>query len=163
MLHELKTDPEVFDAVAERRKTHEIRYNDRGFAVGDTLVLRKTRFTGDQMREHGWPLDYVGKPLYRTVTHVLEGYGLLPGWVILSIKRTDQDIYAEIAAGVNACPDADAILRELVASSEAIDASLSNFNDADDDAIQDRHRAAWERAKQYVSGVSGTSLRGTDE
>jgi hypothetical protein len=82
-VHELKTDPEVFDAVASGAKTHEIRLNDRDFQVGDTLVLRRTQHTGAEMRA-GTPLVYTGEQIERTVSHVLAGYGLMPGWVILS-------------------------------------------------------------------------------
>jgi hypothetical protein len=82
-VHELKTDPEVFDVVASGAKTHEIRLNDRDFQVGDTLVLRRTQHTGAEMRA-GSPLVYTGEQIERTVSHVLAGYGLMPGWVILS-------------------------------------------------------------------------------
>lgn len=88
--HTLKTDPEVFDAVQSGAKTHEIRRNDRGFAVGDLLVLRRTEHTGEEMRA-GAPLVYSPVPaLHRTVTHVLTGYGLSDGWCILSLATAPQ-------------------------------------------------------------------------
>lgn len=37
---ELKTDPELFEATLNGTKDWEIRFNDRGFKVGDKLVLR---------------------------------------------------------------------------------------------------------------------------
>jgi hypothetical protein len=84
--HELKTDPEVFEAVAKGLKTHEIRYNDRDFQVGDTLKLRETFYTGAEMKA-GKPLAYTNRDIVVTVTHVLTGpiYGLAEGWAILSI------------------------------------------------------------------------------
>lgn len=87
MTHELKTDRDVFDAVADGTKTYEIRYDDRGFAVGDTLILRRTKYTGDEMR-NGMPLEYAGEQEARTVSHILRGpaYGLQQGWVILSLN-----------------------------------------------------------------------------
>lgn len=81
--HELKCDPEVFDAVASGIKTHEIRFDDRGYKVGDGLRLLKTAYTGDEMRR-GAPLVYTGAECRRVVSHVLKGYGLAEGWVILS-------------------------------------------------------------------------------
>lgn len=84
--HELKTDPDVFAAVADGTKTHEIRFNDRGFEVGDLLHLRETEFTGSQMHpgREGLPLIYTGREELRTVSHIQTGYGLADGWCILS-------------------------------------------------------------------------------
>ncbi|MDP3859867.1 MAG: DUF3850 domain-containing protein [Stagnimonas sp.] len=88
--HELKTDPEVFEAVVSGAKKFEIRLDDRGFRVGDTLALRKTRHTGQQMRD-GAALEFIGGPLYVYVTHILRGpiYGLADGWVCMSIEPRD--------------------------------------------------------------------------
>lgn len=84
--HELKTDPEVWDAVEEGLKTFEIRKDDRGFQVGDEIELHRTEHTGAEMAE-GKPLIYSGYSISRHVTYILRGpiYGLEEGWVILSI------------------------------------------------------------------------------
>lgn len=41
MHHTLKCWPEAFDAVRSGAKTHEIRRDDRGYAVGDILLLHR--------------------------------------------------------------------------------------------------------------------------
>lgn len=96
--HVLKTDPEVFDAVAAGLKTHEIRFNDRDFCVGDVLVLYRTKHTGAEMR-NGCPLIYEGAPIRKVVSHVLSGYGLSEGWVILSFATPAAGVPAPVEAG----------------------------------------------------------------
>ena len=44
--HDLKIKPEYFTAIADGRKTFEVRYNDRGFHVNDTLRLME--HTGEE-------------------------------------------------------------------------------------------------------------------
>lgn len=90
MEHELKTDPEVFDFVVNGIKRFEIRKNDRNYQTGDVLILRKTEFTGEEMR-NGKPLVYISPPLYVNVTYILYGpiYGLIDGWVIMTIQPRD--------------------------------------------------------------------------
>lgn len=39
--HDLKCHPHFFAAIAEGKKTFEIRRNDRDYRVGDTLTLRE--------------------------------------------------------------------------------------------------------------------------
>lgn len=86
-IHELKTDPEVYEAVASGRKKFEIRKNDRSFATGDILHLRKTIYTGAEMKG-GKYLLYDADMLVK-VTHILYGpiYGLEKDWCIMSIEK----------------------------------------------------------------------------
>lgn len=103
MRHELKTDPIVFQAVLDGLKTYELRKNDRAFAVGDTLLLRETRYTGKEMISHehpdrpgkiveGKPLEYTGREVEKTISHILTGpvYGLANEWSILSFNQSDE-------------------------------------------------------------------------
>ncbi len=89
--HHLKTDPAVYDAVESGAKTHEVRLNDRGYQVGDTLALQRTRWSAAQMEAEGLPLEFTGQECRRVVTHILgeggegSGYGLQPGWCVLSL------------------------------------------------------------------------------
>jgi hypothetical protein len=88
--HELKTDPDTFDEVVGKTKSFEIRFDDRGYQVGDHLRLRKTRDTGEEMKG-GMPLTFTGDETTREVSQILRGpiYGLKAGWVIMSIKDID--------------------------------------------------------------------------
>ena len=93
-IHELKTDPEVFQAVWDGRKTFEIRLNDRDFKVGDSLYLLETQHTGEEMRA-GAPLVYTDRTMMKVVSHVLTGYGLAPGWCCLSFESATHAEKAE--------------------------------------------------------------------
>jgi hypothetical protein len=66
--------------VDDGRKPFELRYDDRGYAVGDELWLREWTGTG-----------YSGRECVRTVTYVLrdaEIFGLRAGSVVLGLDNT---------------------------------------------------------------------------
>lgn len=86
--HDLKTDPDVFEAVFNEYKNFEIRKDDRGFEVGDSLELMETRYTGAEMAE-GKKLEYTGRVVSVEVKYILRGpiYGLADGWVIMDITE----------------------------------------------------------------------------
>ena len=90
--HELKTWPEPFEAVWRDRKRYEIRKNDRGFAVGDVLVLHEWR-----PRLHGvFPqtvgmdgnAHYTGRVIRTEVEYMTDGgaWGLPAGLCVMSIR-----------------------------------------------------------------------------
>jgi hypothetical protein len=94
MLHELKTDPDVFTDVYNGLKTFEIRKNDRNFQENDILILQETKYSGRSMQESSglsvgekMPLVYTGREIKCKVIYILRGplYGLMNGWVIMSI------------------------------------------------------------------------------
>jgi len=104
MIHELKTWPKEFEAVAAGTKTHEARWDDRGYAVGDTLVLlewspHRPELCSFQPGESKLTGDYSGRRLHVEVTHVTKGeYGLPDRLAVMSIRLArspDIDWYLE--------------------------------------------------------------------
>lgn len=78
--HELKTWQSYFHAIADGTKTFEIRRDDRGFRVGDTLRLRETEYGSG---------NYTGREERRLITQILRyesDLGLMDGYAILSLK-----------------------------------------------------------------------------
>ena len=86
--HHLKADPSPFQAMWQGDKQSEVRFNDRGYAVGDMVNLQETVHPAAAMKD-GAPLEYTGRAITREITHVQAGYGLQDGWVVLSLgERT---------------------------------------------------------------------------
>jgi hypothetical protein len=76
--HELKTWPEYFKALAEGRKTFEVRKNDRDFKEGDILHLREW---------HPRTEEYSGQQMVKSVTYVMSGglLGVQAGYVVMGL------------------------------------------------------------------------------
>ena len=99
-VHDLKSWPEFFQPLQTSQKNFELRFNDRGFHIGDILVLREW----DPMTH-----NYTGRFCERRVTYVMEGIGtvgvipplkgLVRGYVILGLAgRHSQESEIEDAA-----------------------------------------------------------------
>ena len=112
--HELKTWPQYFEAVHSGLKTFEIRRDDRGFAVGDTLWLREwnpllVAYTGRECRRH---------VVYATT------WEQKPGFVVLGLGREAAPLVATggvavlefpvVGPGAKTWALTDAVLAELV-------------------------------------------------
>lgn len=86
--HELKTWPEFFQAILEGRKPFEYRLNDRGYQVGDVLVLREfvpPVHDDAGVAEGGY---YTGRDLWKIVTYVLDdrlGPTMREGFVVMAL------------------------------------------------------------------------------
>lgn len=78
MIHELKTEPQFFEAVVDSSKTFEVRKNDRDFRVGDYLALNEL----DDTRE-----GYTGRSVLLEITYILNDERLCkPEYVIIGFK-----------------------------------------------------------------------------
>lgn len=80
--HELKCWPEPFEALWLGHKTCEVRKDDRGFALGDTLNIREwDPVTGDY--------PYPRRRYVTKVAHIIRGpeWGIPAGMVVMSLER----------------------------------------------------------------------------
>ncbi|MBO0456313.1 DUF3850 domain-containing protein [Enterococcus hulanensis] len=75
MIHELKILPEYFAAILSRKKTFEIRKNDRGFQEGDTVILK------NYTKKDGYSGDYAKAK----ITYVTD-FAQKTGFVVFAIK-----------------------------------------------------------------------------
>lgn len=81
--HQLKIRPDLWIAVADGRKTAEVRINDRNYKIGDWLTFRP--FDCDRQK-------YLGsKSTTKVITHITEGdqYGIAKGYVLLSMATLE--------------------------------------------------------------------------
>lgn len=72
--HILKVRPEYFDPILDKRKTFEIRENDRNYRCGDVVVLQ----------EYDVRTGYTGRVVEKTIGYV-SVYGQVPGWCVFSL------------------------------------------------------------------------------
>ncbi len=81
--HRLKTWPVPFAAVLDGSKRHEIRVDDRGFAVGDVLELVEWKPSKPT------PFRETGRVCRRVVTYLSPGgtWGLPAGLCVMSIAE----------------------------------------------------------------------------
>lgn len=84
--HALKTWPVYFEAILDRKKTFDIRYDDRGFMVGD--LLRLLEWDPDSKK-------YTGREVQILVTYLLslsdvvKSIPIIPHeWVAIGFKIT---------------------------------------------------------------------------
>jgi hypothetical protein len=97
--HELKVDPEFFQAVVDGKKNFEIRRNDREFKIGDILLLRETKYPGYAMNLDRAPLVYTGRETKRLITYIMEpkvSYGMLYGFVAMATQPVFEPVAGEL-------------------------------------------------------------------
>lgn len=87
MIHELKTWPHFFSAIASGDKNFEVRKNDRNFQLGDELLLREFKpenYDDEVPGEH-----YTGRILHRQIRYILQGgeFGINEGYVVLGLAK----------------------------------------------------------------------------
>lgn len=79
--HDLKCWPEPFEAIIMGHKTHEVRVNDRRYAVGDVLWLHE--YNPNTM-------EYTGRKTRVAVTYITDGgqWGLPDHLCVMSVRPT---------------------------------------------------------------------------
>lgn len=75
--HTIKILPEYFDAVLDGRKKAELRFNDRGYQVGDYCVL----------------VNSDNRNIKVQITHMVDLHHFIPeayGWVVFSFEVVNE-------------------------------------------------------------------------
>ncbi len=156
--HVLKIWTEYFEAVSSGAKTVELRNDDRGFAVGDTLVLREWQPSTEEIMDtmQGKLVDgTTGRECRVIVTHITRGESWLqPGVVALSIRtQASADRLAALERLHDACrlreqainylvenhgmpksEEKSSVLSQLELSHESIEDTLAEIKRMEDDA-----------------------------
>lgn len=87
-IHELKTHPLPFQAVKRGEKNFELRFDDRGYRVGDQLLLKEYTPANYWDPEEPKESNYTGEILHREISYILKDFkGLEQGYVILGLRK----------------------------------------------------------------------------
>lgn len=86
-IHHVKCHPHSFSQTRERKKDFEVRLDDRGYAVGDVLVMHEWDPERAKVREAE---GYTGPEVRGTIACIVANFaGLAPGYVVLGVKWTE--------------------------------------------------------------------------
>lgn len=77
MHHNLKSFGSIFQSVVDKKKCSEVRFNDRGYQIGDTITLHE-----GQPGLNGF--EYTGRTVSARISFI-DDFGLNAGYVNLSI------------------------------------------------------------------------------
>lgn len=107
-IHELKILPQYFEKVLDGSKTFELRKDDRGFEVGDILILKEFK-EGFIDNTKGDPVEiekrgYTGRTIVKRISYIYKGcsngLGLRSGFVILALKDGSEADVKDILKGM---------------------------------------------------------------
>jgi len=76
--HDLKLYNKYFQAVVDCKKRSEVRFDDRGYQIGDTLTLREGQPGVDGF-------EYTGRSISARISYI-DDYGLQSGYLSLSLS-----------------------------------------------------------------------------
>ena len=99
MVHALKCEERFYDMTIKNEKNYEIRFNDRNFAVGDTIVL--SEWNSEKK-------EYTGRSRICRIKSIVSAddfpQGLKEGYVILGIgfTATTDELQAAMSAAKKA-------------------------------------------------------------
>ena len=104
-VHELKILPKYFNAVVDGTKTFELRKDDRGFQVGDFLMLKEFNLQEKYETIEGDESYFSGRKILKQINYILkdesEEMGLKKDYVVLGIKPIDEDVELEWKSDMN--------------------------------------------------------------
>lgn len=86
MVHVIKIFRPYANAIAEGRKTFEVRLNDRGYNCGDLVRFRVVEDDGIEWHNHP-----VANTTFR-ITYVHSGLGLQEGYVVFGIEKVEEGV-----------------------------------------------------------------------
>lgn len=87
--HVLKEDPKDFEELWHGARNYETRLDDRGFAVGDELLIVETQYPSEMMEKLKAPLIYTGRAVWKKILTISTGlHGLKDGWCRLGLEAS---------------------------------------------------------------------------
>ena len=84
MIHKVKIWEDYANSILCGDKTFEVRYNDRNYQKGDFIEF-------DGVSRDGLPMPHNIDGMMFEITNVHSGLGMAEGYVVLAIKRVDDE------------------------------------------------------------------------
>ena len=79
MIHNIKIKMPYYERILRGEKCFEIRFNDRDYQNGDTLVMNPVDSNSDPVTDE--------IPLHARIKYIHAGFGMADGYVVLGLEN----------------------------------------------------------------------------